>query len=100
MNPLIQSWLATLLRHALSGLGVWLVAHAGMSEGDAASCTEGTTLIIISVGWSLWQKYRSQLKLVTALAVAPTSELHLETMITRGLAGPSVFTPRDVRPTV
>jgi membrane-associated phospholipid phosphatase len=93
MGVLIESIVASLVRHALAGLSVYLVTHhlltADQSDAFTKSLIEHLLMYapaVVAIGWSVWQKYGSRVKFLTALELPPGSEAQVERAIARGLA--------------
>ncbi len=59
MPPLLQSFLASVARHSLSGAAVYFVTHGYFPQSDAENYVAGFTLAVIALGWSFYQKYAS-----------------------------------------
>ena len=69
MKPLLIAILGLVVRHALSGLSVWLVAQhlATADQADHLTSELLTHLTLVApaaaaVGLSFWQKYRTHAK--------------------------------------
>jgi hypothetical protein len=67
MSPLLKAALASLLRHALTGAGSYFVAKGIWSEEAATEYMAALALFLVSVGWSLFQKYATHLLILDAL---------------------------------
>lgn len=100
MNPLASEALGAILRWALTGLAGWFVSHGIWTADDAAKYVAAAAIGILTLGWSLWAKYRNRLKLVTALSEpAGATEHDVEYRIAwRRATVPSVTTPKDLPP--
>lgn len=97
MNPILAQALGSVVRWALA-LGAGYLIRAGIwSASDAEVYITGGTLALVALVWSVWQKYHSRLKLVTALAMPATTEAHVEQQVKAGIS-PPVTTPKYVRP--
>lgn len=98
MNPLLQEALGAIIRWALA-LGAGYLVRAGVwTDAQASTYVAALTLAALALGWSLWQKYRTRLKLVSALASpAVLSEKQVERNIAMGTAA-AVSTPKNERP--
>ena len=85
MNPMVQAALGAIIRWGLTFLAGYLVRYGVWSSGEseayvAAASIAGATLI-----WSLWQKYKTRLKFLTALDMpAGTSEKKVDDRIKSG----------------
>ena len=99
MNPMLQEALASILRWALAIGAGYLVQHGIWTQGDASSYVTAATMGLLALGWSLWQKYASRLKLLTALTMpAGTTEHAVEAKIATGVGVPSISTPAAAVP--
>lgn len=99
MNPILASALGAILRWLLAfGAGV-LVEHGIWTQEDAATYVAGAAVALLALGWSLWNKYRGRVKLLTALAMPKgTTEATVVKHIASGGPTPSVSTPRGMAP--
>lgn len=101
MNPMLQSFLATLLRHILSGAAGYLTTKGIVSENQAAEWVAAAVTAILAIGWSLWQKYSARSKFLTALMLPPGStEDDVTTHIKNGNLTPTATTPTNTPPGV
>lgn len=100
MNPLLQEALASILRWGLALFAGYLVKAGIWSSTDAQTYVGAGALAILALAWSLWQKYGSRLKLVTAMAAPrPVTEHQVEAMIANpAITNPSVNTGKDTVP--
>ena len=99
MNPMVQEALGSIVRWALMLLAGYVVQAGIWTGADAERYVGGATIAVLALGWSLWQKYRSRLKLVTALASSkPLSEACLKEKLAVMVGIPSVTTPQNVIP--
>jgi len=102
LNPMLQQFLGSFARWLLAGAAVWAVQHGIFTENDAAKYVEAGSLALVGIGWSLYQKYGSRLKLVTAMSSGSMTEKELEIHIARaaaiGASLPSVTTPKTETP--
>lgn len=93
MNPMIEKYLGSVLRSALAaGLGALGILSEAEIEKQAAALAG----LILVTGWSLWEKYHSRKKLVTAMASGPTSEVAVKAAIAAGIAPPVATAKHDV----
>lgn len=98
MNPMLQSFLASLLRYALMLLVPWFVKHGIFTQGVAERYVEAATVGLLALGWSWWKIHRNQIKLLTALSLPQGStENDVKAAVASG-AAPSVLTPTNVVP--
>lgn len=71
MNPLASAAIGSVLRWLLAmGAGL-LVEHGIWTQGESAQYVTAATLALLSLGWSLWTKYRGRLMFLTALQSPP-----------------------------
>jgi hypothetical protein len=54
MNPLYTQVIAAVIRHTLAAFGV-----AGAVSDDEISRLLGALAVVVSIGWSVWQKYQA-----------------------------------------
>jgi hypothetical protein len=107
LSPAAQLFWAGVIRHVLSGLGAFAVAHGYATKAGSDAYLEeliGAVLMAASYAWSnrttYWQEVRKLIGRAmpagtTAVAVtAKVDELH------EANALPSVFTPPDVTPSL
>jgi hypothetical protein len=97
MNPLLVEALGSIIRAGLMILAGYLVKHGIWTDSDAANYVSAAALAIIGLGWSIWQKYKNRLTLVTALSGGPMTENDAK-MLSQMPGAPSVATPKDRRP--
>lgn len=101
MNPLLVDALGSILRWLLALVAGHLVQRGIWTQADAATYVAAASVALLSLGWSLWSKYRSRLKLLTALASpVRTCEHALEQHIKSGACLPSTSTPKSSIPAV
>lgn len=92
MNPLLASALGSIVRAMLIFCAGWLVNHGIWTQADAETYAAAASLAIVSVGWSIFQKYKSRVSFLTALqAPQNTSEATVKRWVDSGL-GASVKT--------
>lgn len=100
MSPLVVEALGSIVRAGLQILAGYLVT-AGIWQAEAAEKYVGAAaLALISLGWSLWQKYSMRTKLVTALAMpSGASENQAKALIDNpNIVTPPVSTAKDAAP--
>lgn len=101
MNPILQEAVGSILRWGLTIIAGWAVSHGIWTASAAATYVTAGVLALLTLGWSLWQKYVARRKLVTALTMAPgTTEVQVEQKIASGTPVPTVTTPPDTVPGV
>jgi hypothetical protein len=94
MPPILQEALGSIVRTGLVFLAAYLIKAGIWTEEEAGRYITAGVVLILTVGWSLWQKYRSRQKLNVALATPHTmTEKAAEAAVARGEA-PSVTTPK------
>ena len=102
MNPLVQRFAGTVIRSALlayvAKYGIW-------SEGDIDEFVDALLAVLI-VAWGLYEKWNSQRKVATTLAVMneltgpgvpAIQQRDIEAVIRKGDAAPAA-TPKDQAP--
>lgn len=99
MPTFISQIIATLVRAAVIWASGWLAAHGGptFTDDQIGKFVAETVPLIAMVAWSVWEKYRSRQKQLTAQASpGPVSEHHVDQAVAAG-AAPSVLTkPNEV----
>ena len=96
MNPMLAEALGSIVRAGLMILAGYLVKAGIWDASTAATYVGAASLAILGLGWSLWQKYKSRVKLLSALAMTDTTtESNLEARIKVGSTPiVSVTTPK------
>lgn len=61
MNPLLQAALGSIIRWALAALAGILVSKGVWTQQDADTYITALVLAILSLGWSLWAKYKERI---------------------------------------
>lgn len=75
MPPLFAAIVGSFVRFGLAALATWLVSQGVWTQAAASDYVAGLTLGVVSLAWSIWQKYRGRLQFLTALeAPAGTTE--------------------------
>lgn len=100
MNPMAVEAIGAIVRAGLMVLAGYIVKAGIWNAGQAEVYVGAASLGLITLGWSLWQKYRSRLKLLTALTQQPgTTEAVLEMKMAAGVT-PTVLvsTPKVDQP--
>ena len=99
MNPMLQEALGSIIRWALMFVAGWLVQHGIWSASNAQTYVAGAAVAILTLGWSLWQKYQARIKLLAAMASAvPTTEAGLEQRLAmQSIVSPSVMTAKTTQ---
>lgn len=70
---LLKSVIGSIVRWALTGVFAFLVSKGVIKPEDSELLLVGIAGGVAILAWSLWQKYKSRLQVVTALALPPTS---------------------------
>ena len=99
MNPMAVEALASIVRWVLTFGAGWLVQHGIWTQANAMTYVSAAAIALITLGWSLWQKYKSRLTLLMALSSSrATSEADVRGRLASRVGVPSVTTPIDVTP--
>lgn len=97
MNPFVIEVFGVIFRWALTGLGAYLVAHHVLSPDQESTFNEHAMTYLLShvVIWapvasglalSIWTKYKSRIKFLTALEARPgTSESEVKQTVANGM---------------
>ena len=86
MSPLLQNALTSSIRLALAGVAGWLVQRGAWTPDAADQYLTAAALAIVTVGWSLWSRYKSRIKFLTALEMPPgTPEEVVDAKLKQGL---------------
>lgn len=101
MNPILQAALASILRWALA-IGAGFLVKAGIwTEGDAANYVAAGALALLALAWSLYHKYKTRSKILTALTMPEGStEDELNTKFLKKEDRPTITTPSNTIPGV
>lgn len=102
MNPMLLDALGSIVRWVLAFGAGWLVQHGIWTQANATIYVTAFAAALIALGWSLWQKYRSRVKLLAVLnLVRGLSEQRVENRLqAKTIAVPPVSTPKNVIPTM
>ena len=99
MNPFIQKALGSLIRWGLMLLLPYILKSGIIAEADATKYIEAGAVALAVLLLSLWEKFTSQRKLVTATGAAGITQDKVEAMIASPkVENPSVMTPKDEVP--
>lgn len=99
MNPMAEDALSAILRWGFTFVAGYLVEHGIWTAADAKTYVAGAALAVLGLGWSLWNKYKSRIKLLTALTMQPGStEDDVNATVASETKNPSVTTPKDTAP--
>lgn len=99
--PFIQQILGSLTRTLVVWLAGILAARGiVVSDDQTTQAVAWLTPLVLTLVWSLWQKYRGRQKLVQAIAQAGTTEAKIEANVkSEVVTTPSVMTPKTEIPT-
>lgn len=101
MNPMLQAALGAILRWGLTILATLFVNHGIWTQSEAAGYVVGASLGLLTLGWTLWNKYKGRVKFLTALKMQPgTTEAQVEARVASTLPNPPVSTPKDMAPLI
>lgn len=90
LNPLAAAAIGSILRFALAAAFGYLVRKGIWTDAEASTYLTAAVAGLLGLGWALWNKYSSRLKLLTALATPhAASEAHIEQMVSQGQAPPA-----------
>jgi hypothetical protein len=89
MDPFIKSIIGSIMRWLVTGVAAWLVSRGVLASGDSAEVIAGATTLLITLVWTLYQKYCARVKFLTALeSPAGTSEAKVDAKIAAGAGAP------------
>ena len=95
MNPVTIRIVAGVIRHILTAVG-----GAGLLSDDELYQIISAIVLLVGLGWSMYQKIQQQRKLLTAAASPlPVSEAMVDRMVSDGKAPPATL-PRTSVPYV
>lgn len=98
MNPLASAAIGSILRWALA-IGAGYLVNANIWTGEEAGIyVTSATMALLSLGLSLWQKYRGRIKLLTALELAGATEHEVIALAALPTPSPPVSTPANQVP--
>jgi hypothetical protein len=98
MNPLMSEALKAIFRWLFAICAGFFVSK-GIWTDEAASIYVGAAAVgVVSLLWSLWDKYHSRLKLLSALLLEPGSTEHMASQLAKSPEAPSATTPKDETP--
>lgn len=81
MPQMLFTFLGTLLRHVLTSFGTYLVVKGIFSKDEMESYVGAFVAVILGAGWSLWVKYKDQIKMKIAQALdRPVTDSELKTI--------------------
>lgn len=99
MDPNLEKALGSIARWVLNLAVPFFVSSGIWTPEDATTYVAAGGLALVSLAWSLWEKYKSRLEFVTALSTGPTTEAKIEQMVSAGESAP-VTTPKHAIPMI
>lgn len=100
MNPLLNSFIAAILRHLLGFVGAWFVQRGILNPAQADEMILGLIVSLVALLWSLWNKYKSKLEFFTAAGSHSKVSLDEVRASIRYGTHAAATTPSDQKPTV
>lgn len=95
MNPILSAALGSLIRWVLAIGAGYFVEHGLWTQADATIYVTAAALGVLSLGWSLWVKYRGRITFLTALEMPKgATEADVKATIAEG-GGASLTTTKD-----
>lgn len=106
LNPLVVNIIGTWVRAGLLILSTWLIQHhiVTAQQGEQLATALYAQALnalpgLAAIGLSIWQKYRSRLKIVTALTMpVGATEQQVEQKIASGVPLPSATLAKTAVP--
>jgi hypothetical protein len=77
MNPLAQDFLATIFRKLLTSAAAALVTYGWITPEQSEAYVAGLVIFLVSLVWSLWQRYKDRLEFLTAI-ISPQDSTEAE----------------------
>ncbi len=97
MNPILLSALGSILRWLFAIGAGYLVQRGIWTDADATAYVSAAALGLLSLAWSLYNKYRGRVKFLTALDMpVGATEAEVKTKVDAGL-GASIMGTGDGR---
>lgn len=85
MNPIAAAALGSVFRAGLMFLAGWLVQRGVWTGAEAETYVTAAAIALVTLAWSIWNKYKGRIRLLTALDAPPgTSEKHVDALIESG----------------
>ena len=98
MNPFLNEIFGAVIRTGVAFVLGWLASQMLITADQATDWTASLTGAILILLWSVWSKYKSRQKLLTAMASpAGVTEHRVEATVSAGDA-PPVSVPKNVPP--
>ena len=73
MNPLLGAALGSIIRWALAMAVPFFVSNGIWTPDESTAYVTGATAALLSLGWSLWQKYGARSRFLQALWSSPST---------------------------
>jgi hypothetical protein len=67
MNPLVERFVGSFVRWALTGVGAWFVSKGITTEGEWLEYVGGLVVIGVPLVWSLLKQYTDRARFLNAL---------------------------------
>ncbi len=97
MNPILGAAIGSILRWLLAVGAGYFVQKGIWTDTDATAYVSAAALGLLSLGWSLYNKYRGRIKFLTALDMPPgATEAEVKTKVDAGF-GASIMGTGDGR---
>lgn len=90
MPQFVKDIIGSVVRHALQGVIIWLVAKGWITEDQGSELILAIIAGVVLLAWSIWQKYGGNLKFFTALEATSTSAEVVQEKIAERPAGANV----------
>lgn len=98
LTPILKKYLGSIIRSALMLAVPFFVSQGIWTPDEATAQLTAIAAALTAVSWSLFEKYRSQKKLLTAAAMpAGSTEQDVDLQVQFGTT-PTVTLPKDVSP--
>jgi hypothetical protein len=96
-----RSTIMAIVRHALTATSGMLISRGFITADQSGQMVElgvGLSMLLITIGWSIYHKYKSKQVLNVALANDPSTEQEAAAQVSQGVGVPSVLTSPTVVP--
>jgi hypothetical protein len=98
MNPILSAALGSILRWVLALAAGYLVKAGIWTGSDAETYVAAGSMAALGLGLSIWNKYHSRIKLLTALELAGATEHEVKALMANTVASPPILTPATAVP--
>jgi ABC-type enterobactin transport system permease subunit len=97
MNPFIQDVALSVARKALTAVATYLVTSGWITGEQSERIIVGIALGAVSVGWSIWQRYKDRILLAIGLGLPQGSSISdaLKVYDSNKVDNPSVSQPTN-----